>query len=597
METDESLREVIRYHDRTKHHPDRFARSLGYMDWATKPDPFRRYPEAQLLLLDETPPEPEPLYDLLFLPGAVPSRPVSRTSVSRLFYNALAISAWKVIPGDRWAVRVNPSSGNLHPTEGYLISGPVAGLLDHPALCHYAPREHGLEVRREIPGDVWREMTAHLPDNALLLGLTSIFWRESWKYGERAFRYCQHDVGHAVAALSLSAALLGWEARLLETLSDPDLALLLGVEGQKGPEAEHPDCLLVLFPRDSGGSAVPTQEMPAGPTPGRSLVLTPELVLSGPLRDSLRSLSLRGTPNRLSTDHQPWPVIDQAAEATWRPHPAPPSGGTGLMRTVPPNPETPPEEMGSESPGKSPPAVMRPPEAPPAGARPLSAGEIIRRRRSAVAMDGKSTLPRRAFYRLLERLMPRPGMPPYSSLPWRPTIDLVLFVQRVEDLSPGLYILIRRDLAVETLRASMASEFSWERPAECPNELPLYELAKSDVRAAAQLSSCTQAIASRGMFAVSMLADFDATLRAQGPWFYRHLHWEAGALGQVLYLEAESAGARGTGIGCFFDDLVPAWLKLKDHKYQVIYHFTVGGPVIDPRIQTEPSYAHRSQAK
>ena len=212
-------------------------------------------------------------------------------------------------------------------------------------------------------------------------------------------------------------------------------------------------------------------------------------------------------------------------------------------------------------------------------------------------MDGKSTIPRRVFYHLLKRLMPRPGIPPCSSLPWKPYIDLILFVHRIEDLSPGLYILIRRDVDVETLRASMAAEFSWEKPAGCPNELPLYELARSDVRAAAQLASCTQAIASRGMFAVSMLADFGAALREQGSWFYRHLHWEAGVLGQVLYLEAEAAGARGTGIGCFFDDMVPAWLKLKDQKYQVIYHFTVGGPVIDPRIRTEPSYAHRSKAK
>ena len=29
------------------------------------------------------------------------------------------------------------------------------------------------------------------------MALTSITWREAWKYGERAFRYCNHDVGHA----------------------------------------------------------------------------------------------------------------------------------------------------------------------------------------------------------------------------------------------------------------------------------------------------------------------------------------------------------------------------------------------------------------
>ena len=54
-------------------------------------------------------------------------------------------------------------------------------------------------------------------DARLLVALTSIHWREAWKYGERAFRYCQHDLGHAIAAVSMAAALLGWRAALLPT--------------------------------------------------------------------------------------------------------------------------------------------------------------------------------------------------------------------------------------------------------------------------------------------------------------------------------------------------------------------------------------------
>ncbi len=46
---------------------------------------------------------------------------------------------------------------------------------------------------------------------AFLVALTSIHWREAWKYGERAFRYCQHDVGHAIGALRVAAS-LAWVA-------------------------------------------------------------------------------------------------------------------------------------------------------------------------------------------------------------------------------------------------------------------------------------------------------------------------------------------------------------------------------------------------
>jgi hypothetical protein len=42
---------VVAYHERTKHHYKRFAASLGYLDWATQPDPFRRYDGAALVRL------------------------------------------------------------------------------------------------------------------------------------------------------------------------------------------------------------------------------------------------------------------------------------------------------------------------------------------------------------------------------------------------------------------------------------------------------------------------------------------------------------------------------------------------------------------
>ncbi|MCZ7584654.1 MAG: hypothetical protein M5R36_15690 [Deltaproteobacteria bacterium] len=60
------------------------------------------------------------------------------------------------------------------------------------------------------------------------MGLSSIYWRESWKYGERAFRYCQHDAGHAIAAVAISAAALGYEARLMEHVTDTEIAALPG---------------------------------------------------------------------------------------------------------------------------------------------------------------------------------------------------------------------------------------------------------------------------------------------------------------------------------------------------------------------------------
>ena len=63
------LDQVKAYHQQTKHEFNRFARSLGYLDWANQPDPFRRFHGAPLislplLQLDEEPLSPS--YEALF---------------------------------------------------------------------------------------------------------------------------------------------------------------------------------------------------------------------------------------------------------------------------------------------------------------------------------------------------------------------------------------------------------------------------------------------------------------------------------------------------------------------------------------------------
>ena len=94
-----------------------------------------------------------------------------------------------------------------------------------------------------------------------------------------------------------------------------------------------------------------------------------------------------------------------------------------------------------------------------------------------------------------------------------------------------------------------------------------------------------------------MIADFAQTIRAKGAWWYRRLFWEAGVLGQVLYLEAEAAGVRSTGIGCYFDDAFHELLGLTGDEFQDLYHFTVGGPVEDHRLMTLPPYAHLQRTR
>jgi hypothetical protein len=166
---------VIRYHVQTKHHFNRYARALGYLDWANQPDPFRRFEGAPLFSLPLLKPDEEPVsppYDAMYHAGAVLPQTISLRTLSRFFEFALALSAWKKAGESEWALRSNPSSGNLHPTEGYLVLPQFDGLNLKPGLYHYAPKEHGLELRAEFPAEQVARLLASFPTGAFLFGLT-----------------------------------------------------------------------------------------------------------------------------------------------------------------------------------------------------------------------------------------------------------------------------------------------------------------------------------------------------------------------------------------------------------------------------------------
>jgi SagB-type dehydrogenase family enzyme len=564
---------VIQYHQETKHHFSRYARSLGYMDWANQPNPFRRYQGSPLIALPLLPPDEaprSPLYEDLYLDEAIVSAPVSVRSLSRFLEYSLAISAWKQAGEVRWALRTNPSSGNLHPTEGYVLIDAVAGLSMLPGLHHYAAKEHALELRAELPQDSFDLILQGFPPHAFLVGFTSVNWRETWKYGERAFRYCQHDVGHAIGSARIAARTLGWRMLLLEGVADDTIAALLGLDRSEdfaGAEREHPDCLAVVWPADQA------RGLAAGQAVSVPLSISPH-ALRGLTRHTWH-----GKANRLSRDDPvSWEVIDQVELASWK--------SSTERRFV--------ELNRDRSSAQN--WINRDPRATSTESDPPAAGQVIRQRRSALAFDSKTSISGGAFFTMLGRVMPRVERDlcnrpmPWDVLPWGPSIHLALLIHRVDGLVPGLYMLVRDPMKVESLTQSMHPEFAWTSPPGCPADLPLFLLQEGDARQLAAEVSCHQDIAGDGAFSLGMIAEFESSLHRYGPWFYRRLFWETGLIGQVLYLEAEAAGFRATGIGCFFDDPVHQLMGFIDMSWQSLYHFTTGGHVEDPRLTTLPPY-------
>ena len=572
---------VMDYHIRTKHHFNRYARSLGYLDWANQPNPFRRFEGAELIPLPLLKSEEEPLspgYEMLYEQEAVPRQPVSLSALSRFFEFALALSAWKKAGESEWALRSNPSSGNLHPTEGYIVLPAIEGLDLAPGLYHYAPKEHGLELRAAFVHDHVAQLLALFPIGSFLFGLTSVHWREAWKYGERAFRYCNHDVGHAIGSARIAAATLGWTMVLLDGVQQETVAMLLGTDRKEDfgeAELEHPDCLAVVWPpEDVRGEVLGVR--------GHEEVIEEQkkvpLFLDTAVVKELVRGTWHGKANRLSQDHGVhWDIIDEAAEASWK--------RTTDERSVPVR------------------APLLTPHPLPLTIHGPSAGQIIRQRRSAVAFDGKTSISTSTFFHLVQRVMPhaeraqleRPV--PWDVWPYEPAVHLLIFVHRVDGLTPGLYALVRDIKKLSFIQQSMSPELVWTLAPECPDSLPLYWLLEGDAKRLASQVSCHQDIAADSAFSFGMLAEFEGTLRERGAWWYPRMFWEAGLLGQVLYLEAEAAGVRATGIGCFFDDPVHEIVGLQGVVMQSLYHFTIGGPVEDRRLLTMPPYGHLLRSK
>src|ERR1700730_7748621 len=80
--------------------------------------------------------------------------------------------------------------------------------------------------------------------------LTSIAWREAWKYRDRAYRYCLHDIGHAWQAIALAARAMGCDSFAVGGFPDDEMAASLRLNNDEWP-------MLIVQLR---GAAIPLRE-------------------------------------------------------------------------------------------------------------------------------------------------------------------------------------------------------------------------------------------------------------------------------------------------------------------------------------------------
>jgi SagB-type dehydrogenase family enzyme len=501
----EDTKHLFAYHQATKHTYHSVRENAHYLDWSNQPNPFRTYEGAPITTLPSEPGFPNT--GTFGAMGAVGGRtriagennaedrdPIRLDAIwlSRLLWHSMAISAWKKVThtSNRYSLRVNPSSGNLHPTETYLALVGFTGLDD--GLYHYRADCHALEVRS--PG-AWTARLAQalrIPwaaESSLIVGLTSIFWREAWKYRDRAYRYCCHDLGHATMSLLLASHALGLPGGAITHFGDSRLTRTLGLTA--GDEA--PMLFLVFASKRSSGQT---------PTPPQE--------------------TFTGVPNELSAEEVAYEVL------------------LGFHRsTILPDSAGAPPHISAIADRQPPLAGLRRDPV-----RDSSLGTVVRRRRSALDFDVRTPPMERSDMEQLLDFATRDWLADWRGNFGGETltvgkgadfVTLYLYVHRVRGCEPGVY--------------------RWDGSSRS-----LEQRHRANVERVAAYLSLEQGLAGNACFAVSMIADLAEAARRFGNRGYRYVHFEAGAIGQRLYLGAEALGWNATGIGAFYDDDVHRYL-------------------------------------
>lgn len=487
------------YHEFTKHSPESLRRARHVLDWENMPDPFRHYEGVPLLDLPAAPQAPAaPMLDVLQGTSGSTAASDGPAFLSELLYHAAAISASKRVPstGSKYALRVNPSSGNLHPTEFHFIAHGLSRWPD--GLYHYRPSSHMAEQRAT------GAFKLGLPDNSapLVFVQTSIAWREAWKYRDRAYRYCLLDIGHAWQSLALAAHAMGGGSFATGHFPDDKIAQFCCLSQDEWP-------LLII---ELSGGSIPLSESAGG-----------EDVWYG------------GNPNVLSKEIVDYPRIEAIHNATKQ---------SGIPRRSVEHSES--RLTGSGQIQLPPPAVSG-----------RAFGEVARTRRSALDFRGGTES---MMLAQLSTILASASLPLLADFAVVRFLQLYLYVHRVEGLEPGVYRF-------------------W------PEHNQLERIKHGDQRVAAAGLSLGQDLAGNACVALSMIGDLDRATRAYGDRGYRYVFFEAGATGHRLYLAAEALRLGATGIGAFYDDEVHRYLGLAPGAGQVVYHFAIGHPVPDARLQ------------
>jgi SagB-type dehydrogenase family enzyme len=274
------------------------------LDWDTKPEPFKIYPDLPVVALPRDFPVPalDALTAISTKPAAADTLDLERLA-ALLFFSAGITKRVTYPGGGAVYFRAAPSTGALYQTEAYVVAGDVDGL--EPGVYHFSPGDFVLRRLRE--GDFRGALAIAAADEDLAgrpatLVLSAIYWRNTWKYQARGYRHFFWDSGSILANLLAAATALGLPARAVTGFVDLEVNGLLALDAEK-------EGALVLAPVGGPGRPAPVSPVIAAIRPA-VIPLSSSEVDYPLLRDAYENSSLDS-----ESEVEAW------REASWRRRP------------------------------------------------------------------------------------------------------------------------------------------------------------------------------------------------------------------------------------------------------------------------------------
>lgn len=181
--------DFFQYHLKTKHSYLSVRTNPNRLDWNNQPLVFKSYNDFKKIPLN---------LDIL--------------NHSFLYYIA-GVSAKKVYPGVEYSLRVNPSAGALYPNEIYFQSRNNKHIED--GIYHFDIKSSSITLLKSIKKEGLEKYLGYKTNiDGFIFFISSLYYRSSWKYKNRAFRYCLLDSGHLLGSLEASCYIFNKEYKI-----------------------------------------------------------------------------------------------------------------------------------------------------------------------------------------------------------------------------------------------------------------------------------------------------------------------------------------------------------------------------------------------